>query len=107
MVNNNPITKAELEAAYQAAIADNDQWELEEAERQAAEQKELNRARWDKEQARWDRRNNRRDVWRGFKQWFWDKFEFPIMMAFMMIVPGLVVGLPIAAIVLLLMYLGG
>ena len=101
------IDKNELELEYQKTVTACAEW----AERDRAEAQEQESARkrvvWEKEQASSDRRAKWFDLKYRFKQWFWDKFEFPIMIAFFMIVPGLVVGLPIAAIVLLLMHLGG
>ena len=45
MLNHNPLTKEEREAAYQHAISDNDQWEKDEEERKEKEiyRKELTR----------------------------------------------------------------
>ena len=99
--------KDERQRNYEAVVADCNRWD--ERDRTEAKEQETRRKwkEWKKESDRWERRSKRRTMWSNFKWWCWNKFEFPMMFATVVVIPALIIGIPFAIIVVLMIHLGG
>ena len=90
----NQDERNQVETEWQEIVAESAQWDKDEAERRVEEERKQREAEREREKKRDARRSKWFSIKYDAKQWFWDTFEFPIMIAFVTIVPALVIGLP-------------